>query len=67
VTAGELHDELSRWADVLVIAPLSANTLAKLASGIADNLLVSLVFFSVVLLSRIAVHCCPRISAQSDF
>ena len=33
----------SRWADVLLIAPLSANTLAKLASGICDNLATSVV------------------------
>ena len=36
-----LHIELRRWADILVIAPLSANTLAKLAAGICDNLLTS--------------------------
>lgn len=34
-----LHIDLSKWADVFVIAPLSANTLAKLANGICDNLL----------------------------
>ena len=34
------HIELRRWADLMVIAPLSANTLAKLANGICDNLLV---------------------------
>lgn len=34
-----LHIELAQWADVLVIAPLTANTLAKLANGICDNLL----------------------------
>lgn len=34
-----LHIELRDWADALVIAPLSANTLAKLANGICDNLL----------------------------
>lgn len=34
-----LHIELRRWADVLVVAPLDANTLAKLASGLADNCL----------------------------
>jgi phosphopantothenoylcysteine decarboxylase len=34
-----LHIELRRWADVLVIAPLDANTLAKLALGILDNAL----------------------------
>jgi phosphopantothenoylcysteine decarboxylase/phosphopantothenate--cysteine ligase len=34
-----LHIGLARKADLLVIAPVSANTLAKLAHGIADNLL----------------------------
>jgi phosphopantothenoylcysteine decarboxylase len=34
-----LHIELRRWADVLVIAPLDANTLAKLANGLCDNCL----------------------------
>jgi phosphopantothenoylcysteine decarboxylase len=34
-----LHIELRRWADMLVIAPLDANTLAKLALGICDNCL----------------------------
>jgi phosphopantothenoylcysteine decarboxylase len=34
-----LHIELRRWADVFVIAPLDANTLAKLANGLADNCL----------------------------
>lgn len=34
-----LHIELRRWADVLLIAPLDANTLAKLALGITDNCL----------------------------
>jgi phosphopantothenoylcysteine decarboxylase len=34
-----LHIELRRWADLFVIAPLDANTLAKLAGGLADNCL----------------------------
>ncbi|MBY0231710.1 MAG: phosphopantothenoylcysteine decarboxylase [Gemmataceae bacterium] len=34
-----LHIELRRWADVLLIAPLDANTLAKLALGLCDNCL----------------------------
>jgi phosphopantothenoylcysteine decarboxylase / phosphopantothenate---cysteine ligase len=33
------HVEWGRWADLFVIAPASANTLAKMANGIADNLL----------------------------
>lgn len=38
-----LHIELRRWADLLVIAPLSANTLAKISNGLCDNLLTSVV------------------------
>jgi phosphopantothenoylcysteine decarboxylase len=34
-----LHIELRRWADILLIAPLDANTLAKLACGLCDNCL----------------------------
>jgi len=33
------HVMLGRWADVMIIAPCSANTLAKMAKGICDNLL----------------------------
>jgi phosphopantothenoylcysteine decarboxylase / phosphopantothenate---cysteine ligase len=33
------HVELGLWADYLLIAPISANTLAKLAGGLCDNLL----------------------------
>ena len=40
--AGMKHIELSRWADFLLIAPASANTLAKMAHGIADDLLSSI-------------------------
>ncbi|CAI6338552.1 unnamed protein product [Periconia digitata] len=38
-----LHIELRRWADVMVIAPLSANSLAKITQGWSDNLLLSVV------------------------
>lgn len=34
-----LHIELTKWADKFIIAPCSANTLAKIANGICDNLL----------------------------
>lgn len=35
------HVELGLWADALVIAPLSANTMAKMANGLCDNLLLA--------------------------
>ncbi|MEO6731619.1 MAG: bifunctional phosphopantothenoylcysteine decarboxylase/phosphopantothenate--cysteine ligase CoaBC [Ferruginibacter sp.] len=35
------HVMLGRWADVMLIAPLSCNTLAKMAAGICDNLLMA--------------------------
>jgi phosphopantothenoylcysteine decarboxylase len=38
-----LHIELRKWAWSFVIAPLSANTLAKISHGICDNLLTSIV------------------------
>ena len=36
------HIELARWADVVVVAPATANTLAKLAHGMADDLVTTL-------------------------
>ncbi|MBW4664279.1 MAG: bifunctional phosphopantothenoylcysteine decarboxylase/phosphopantothenate--cysteine ligase CoaBC [Chroococcus sp. CMT-3BRIN-NPC107] len=41
-----LHIDLGEWAEILVIAPLTANTLAKLAHGMADNLLTNTVLAS---------------------
>lgn len=35
------HIELAKWADIMLIAPASANTIAKMANGIADNFLLS--------------------------
>lgn len=38
-----LHIELRKWADLLLIAPLDANTLAKISNGLCDNLLTCIV------------------------
>ncbi|MEO8069090.1 MAG: bifunctional phosphopantothenoylcysteine decarboxylase/phosphopantothenate--cysteine ligase CoaBC [Flavobacteriales bacterium] len=35
------HVQLARWADVLLIAPASANTIGKMAHGLCDNLLMA--------------------------
>lgn len=38
-----LHIYLRNWADIFLIAPLDANTLAKIATGLCDNLLTCIV------------------------
>ncbi|KAK4867316.1 hypothetical protein LT330_000826 [Penicillium expansum] len=38
-----LHIELRKWAHILLVAPMSANTMAKMVNGIADNLLLSVI------------------------
>lgn len=54
-----LHIELSRWADMILIAPLSASTLGKISNGICDNLL-TLVLRSCPLSKKIVV--CPAMN-----
>ena len=39
--AGTEHIELARWADLLVVAPATANTIARLALGLADDLITT--------------------------
>jgi phosphopantothenoylcysteine decarboxylase / phosphopantothenate---cysteine ligase len=54
-----VHIELGEWAEVFVIAPLTANTLGKLAHGLADNLLTN-----TVLASRCPVLVAPAMNTQ---
>lgn len=48
------HVELALWADILVIAPASAGTIAKIANGLCDNLLMA-----VYLSARCPVYIAP--------
>jgi len=41
--ASILHIELRRWSHLFVVAPLTANTLAKVSGGFSDNLLTSVI------------------------
>jgi phosphopantothenoylcysteine decarboxylase len=62
-----LHIELGKWADLLLIAPLSANTLAKLATGLADNLLTCVARawdFAAVRDGRKALLLAPAMNTQ---
>ncbi len=54
-----LHIDLGKWADVFLIAPLTANTLAKLACGMADNLLTN-----TVLASHIPILLAPAMNTD---
>ncbi|WP_039856851.1 bifunctional phosphopantothenoylcysteine decarboxylase/phosphopantothenate--cysteine ligase CoaBC [Peptoniphilus sp. oral taxon 386] len=40
------HISLAKWADIIVVAPASANTIAKFANGICDNLLTTILLAS---------------------
>ncbi|MDX2345668.1 MAG: bifunctional phosphopantothenoylcysteine decarboxylase/phosphopantothenate--cysteine ligase CoaBC [Legionella sp.] len=51
------HIELARWADYCVIAPATANTIAKLANGLADDLLSTL-----ALVLKIPLLICPAMN-----
>lgn len=48
------HVDLALWADLIIVAPATANSLAKFANGICDNLLTA-----VYLSSRCAVYIAP--------
>ncbi len=53
------HIELARWADVLLIAPATANIIGKLAHGIADD------YLSTIALARACpVVVCPAMNAH---
>ncbi|KAF3891332.1 bifunctional phosphopantothenoylcysteine decarboxylase/phosphopantothenate--cysteine ligase CoaBC [Tolypothrix bouteillei VB521301] len=54
-----LHIDLGEWADLILIAPVTANTLAKLAYGLADNLLAN-----TVLASRCPVLLAPAMNTD---
>ena len=51
------HIELARWADFMVIAPASANCLAKMAHGLADDLLST-----IYLVADVPVFVCPAMN-----
>ncbi|MGK7874304.1 MAG: bifunctional phosphopantothenoylcysteine decarboxylase/phosphopantothenate--cysteine ligase CoaBC [Xenococcaceae cyanobacterium] len=54
-----LHIELGEWTEVFVIAPLTANTMGKLAYGLADNLLTN-----TVLASRCPILLAPAMNTD---
>ena len=59
VDAPMTHINLGREADLILVAPATANTLAKLANGFADNLLCT-----TVLASRAQVLICPAMNSR---
>jgi len=55
------HISLAEWADLCVLAPLSANTLSKVATGMCDNLLTTVV---CALGSKVKVLCVPAMNVN---
>ena len=53
------HIALADWADLMIIAPATANILAKAANGIADDLLST-----VILASKTPIVLCPAMNCQ---
>ncbi|TNE71933.1 bifunctional phosphopantothenoylcysteine decarboxylase/phosphopantothenate--cysteine ligase CoaBC [bacterium] len=53
------HIHWGEWADALVIAPCTANTMAKIAHGMADNMLTS-----TVLAARCPIVICPTMDGE---
>ena len=65
-----LHIELGEWADVLVLAPLTANTMGKLAYGLADNLLTNTVLAShcpILLAPAMNTDMWEQVSVQNNW
>lgn len=57
--AATVHIDWARWADAVVICPATANTIAKLANGMADNLLTSL-----ALAATVPLIVCPAMNVE---
>ncbi|HQG46433.1 MAG TPA: flavoprotein, partial [bacterium] len=56
---GTVHIEWARWADLFVLCPASANTVAKLAHGLADNALTT-----TLLATTAPILLCPAMNKQ---
>ncbi len=55
------HITLAQWPNLIIIAPASANTIAKIAYGIADNLLTTVILASI---QEIPVLIAPAMNTQ---
>lgn len=71
VDGAELHVEAARWADLLCVAPATANTLARLALGLADDFLsTTALMFEGTLVVAPAMHDAmwrkPQVRAQVE-
>lgn len=53
------HIELAKWCDIFVVVPATANTIAKMAQGIADNLLTS-TYLALTGLDKVLI--CPAMN-----
>lgn len=65
-----LHIELGEWADLILLAPLTANTLAKVSLGLADTLLTNVILAStcpVLVAPAMNTDMWQQLSVQSNW
>jgi len=58
-TSPTAHIEWARWPDIIVLSPATANTIAKIANGIADNFLTT-----TVLATKSQILFCPAMNVE---
>ena len=58
------HIHIGKWADIVVLAPLSANVMAKIAHGICDDLLTTIVCATP---TSIPILLCPAMNTEMWF
>ena len=59
VAAGTIHIEWARWPHIVCITPATANSIGKIASGIADNVLTT-----IVMATKAPVVFCPAMNKE---
>lgn len=55
------HISLARWSDIIIVSPATANTIAKISNGFADNLLTTVILAAS---SNVKIFIAPAMNTQ---